>query len=339
MKSIKELTNLNDKVVLLRADFNVPVGDDGVVDENEDFRIKRTLPTIEYLENIGAKIIIISHIDEESGTNTLLPVYNYLLARFKLAFARNLEDAKTFIANTQIVLLENIRQYDGEKDNDLEFATELSKLGSIYVNEAFSVSHREHASIVLLPKLLPAYGGINMMEEVKNLSYVLGKPEQPYIALVGGAKLESKRPVVDKLMGVADEVLVGGRIGLDWIGDLPDNVCLPKDYADKDLDIGPATIESYRELINLSKTVLWAGPMGQFEQAEYEKGTRAIAEAIISSRAYSVVGGGDTAKALAKFGLLDKFTFVSTGGGATLNFIANGTLPGIEALRGISTVN
>jgi phosphoglycerate kinase len=332
MKSIREVTDLSDKIVLLRVDFNVPVGDDGVVDESEDFRIRRSLGTIEYLENIGAKIIIISHIDEESGSTTLLPVYNYLLARLKLAFARNIEDAKTFIENTQIVLLENVRQYEGEKSNDPEFASELARLGHIYVNEAFSVSHREHASIVGLPKLMPSYAGLNMMDEVKNLSYVLGKPEQPYVALVGGAKLESKRPVIDKLMTVADEVLVGGRIGLDWADELPENVCLPKDYTDDELDIGPQTIESYKELIKLSKTVLWAGPMGQFEQEGYEKGTRAVAEAIISSGAYSVVGGGDTAKALAKFGLIDKFTFVSTGGGAVLEYIASGTLPGIEAL-------
>ncbi len=332
MKSIREVTDLTEKIVLLRVDFNVPVGDDGVVDESEDFRIRRTLGTIEYLENIGARIIIISHIDEESGSTTLLPVYNYLMGHFKLAFARNIADAKTFIGSVQIVLLENIRQYEGEKINDPEFAAELAGLGHIYVNEAFSVSHREHASIVGLPKLMPSYAGLNMIEEVKNLSYVLGKPEQPYIALVGGAKLESKRPVIDKLMSVADEVLVGGRIGLDWSEELPDNVCLPKDYTEDELDIGPQTIESYKELIKLSKTVLWAGPMGQFEQEGNEKGTRAVAEAIISSGAYSVVGGGDTAKALAKFGLLEKFTFVSTGGGAVLEYIANGTLPGIEAL-------
>ena len=254
------------------------------------------------------------------------------MQHFKLAFARNMEDAKTFIANANIVLLENIRQYEGEKANDPEFAAELAKLGSVYVNEAFSVSHREHASMVLLPKLLPSYAGLNMMEEVKNLSYVLGKPEQPYMAIVGGAKLESKRPAIDKLLGLADEVLVGGRMGLEWVGELPENLCLPKDYAEGEFDIGPETMDSYKELIGLSKTILWAGPMGQFENKDFEAGTRAIAEAIIASRAYSVVGGGDTAKALTKFGLLDKFTFVSTGGGAVLQYIGTGTLPGIQAL-------
>lgn len=332
MKSIKELTDLSDKIVILRADFNVPVGDDGMVDESEDMRIRRTLPTIQYLENIGAKIIIVSHIDAESGSASLLPVYNYLMSRMKLAFAKNIDDARTFIANTQIVLMENIRQYEGETDNDPRLAEEIAKLGQIYVNDAFSVSHREHASIVGLPKLMPSYAGLNMMDEVKHLSYILGKPEQPYIAIVGGAKLESKRPVIDSLIKVADEVLVGGRIGLDWVGELPDSICLPKDYAEDDLDIGPDTIASYKELINLSKTILWAGPMGQFEDPKYEEGTKAVAEAIISSGAYSVVGGGDTAKALAKFGLLEKFTFVSTGGGAALDYIAKGTLPGIEAL-------
>ncbi len=331
MKSIKEIEGLEGKIVLLRADFNVPVGDDGIVDADEDLRILRTIPTINFLKDSGAKVIILSHTDEESGT--LLPIYEYLKKYFDLGFALTIEDAANLIKENQIVLLENIRKYKGEKENDEAFTRELSALGSIYVNDAFSVCHREHASIVGLPKVLPAYAGLGLLSEVENLSRVINNPDRPFVAIIGGAKLESKKPTVLKMLSLADVVLVGGRIGLDWKDEIPSNLFLPVDYAENNLDIGSETIKKFTDIILKAKTVLWAGPMGNFEKPPFDEGTRAVADAIVKSGAYSVAGGGDSIKALSEFGLIENFSFVSTAGSAMLEFLVDGSLPGIDALN------
>ncbi len=307
IKTIRDF-NFKNKRVLLRVDFNVPMSDRKIED---DFRIKQTIPTIEYLLKKRAIVILASH---RSDGKSLTPIWDLFKDYPNLEF------------------LENLRFNKGEEANNQAFAKKLSSLADIYINDAFGVCHRKHASIVSIPKYLPSAMGLLLEKEIKNLSKIIDNPKRPLVTIIGGAKVKSKAKVIDDFLKLADNVLIGGKLGLE-IKKKSVKLHLPNDYLDN-YDIGPKTIKEYKKIIGGAKTVVWAGPMGWFEKEKYIKGTKEIAQAITSSKSFSVVGGGDTLNALKKLKLRDKFSHVSTGGGAMLAFLAGEKLPGIEALYG-----
>lgn len=374
MKTLKDIENLKGVKVLVRADFNVPIKNGVVV---EDFRIRAALPTIEFLRKGGARIILISHLESNDGQNgTLQPVADKLVSLgVPVKFIKNIrnvhETIESGLADGECLLLENLRSFEeSEINNDIKFAKALASLADIYVNEAFSVSHREHASLVGVPKLIPGYAGIQLEKEIAHLSKAFNPPH-PFLFVLGGAKFETKLPLLEKFLVTADHVFVGGALANDFfkakgyeIGsslvskgnvDLSpylnnSKIILPIDIAneqkdkklindlsaeDKIMDSGSKTIEMIKEKVLSSKFILWNGPLGLYENG-YQESTLALAKIIseaTSLGAETIVGGGDTLAAIAALGLEDKFTFISTGGGAMLDFLAKGTLPAIEILK------
>lgn len=380
MKSIRDFNYLG-KVVLVRCDFNVPISANGEI--LDLFRIKAALPTIQTLSERGAKVILLSHLEvkeKPASLQPLKPKIEELLGR-KIRFFSDCigEDVKNGIKRMragEIVLLENLRFYKGEKDCDPQFAKELASLGDFYVNEAFSCSHRSHASIVLLPKYLPSAAGLQFEKEVKVLSKILEAPERPLVAIIGGIKIETKIKTIIKFLEWADHLLLGSKMGevilaqkmiligrdikeeklVEQIELTNPKLHLPIDgrislkegdeayfriggvgtlkKEEEIFDIGPETIKIFSELIKEARTIFWSGPMGMFEKKEFEEGTRQIAEAIVRNHlAFKVAGGGDTISAINKFGLGERFDFLSTGGGAMLHFLSGEKLPGIQALE------
>ena len=318
MKTLSEVVINTNTKVFVRADLDVPVKNGQIL---EKYRLDAMLPTLKYLQEKHTKIIIAGHMGkphgklaEELSTKQLLPYFNENLG------------VDTFN------LLENLRFDIREEQNNTEYAHELAGMADVYVNESFSTSHEVHASIVSLPKLLPSYAGLRLLKEVENLKKVLVNPARPLVALIGGVKLDAKKPAAQKFIQTADMVLVGGKIGNNWNAPIPANMKIPKDYAEMGKDIGPKTIETYKQIIATAKTVIWSGPLGAYEEEKFALGTNEIAQAIIDSGAFSVIGGGDTVAALEKGGFITKFGFVSTGGSAMLAFLVNGNLPGLEAL-------
>lgn len=356
LSSIKNI-KLRGKFVLVRVDFNVPIEKGKVID---DFRIKRTLPTINFLKKKGAKIILISHLTE-GRAKTLRPMADYLKVRFLADRDLDLMKKKTaIIKDGEVVMLENIRIHKGEEKNDERFAKKLAELGDIYINDAFSVSHRKHASIVGLPKYLPSYAGLLFEEELKNLHSVF-RHRHPFLFILGGVKFGTKLPILEKFTKIADKIFIGGALANNFFWAKKINVgesildkklsasrrikkflrnpkiILPIDVKKKNnaiLDIGSLAIKELSLLVKEAKFILWNGPLGSFEEKGFEKGTGVVARMIAKSRAKSIIGGGDTISAVKKAGVsLKKFSFVSTAGGAILEFLAKGTLPGIEALK------
>jgi phosphoglycerate kinase len=341
MRSIKQIKNLKGKTVLLRVDFNVPIKGGKVED---DFRIIKALPTINFLIKKGAKIILITHLGKD-GTASLQPVIKRFFAISK-------------IAPGKVTFFENIRKFPGEMKNDPALAKKLSALGDIYVNDAFSVSHREHTSVVALPKYLPSYAGFQLEEEVENLSHAFKKTKHPFLFILGGAKFSTKMPLLKKYLKLADYVFVGGALANDFlkakgydvgkslvgedsygIRELLKNkkLILPVDFVKKDgaiIDIGKNSIKDLESYIKKAKFILWNGPLGRYEDGGAEA-TKKILKLVAGSKAETIIGGGDTVALISKMnppaGGEKKFSFVSTGGGATLDFLANGTLPGIKA--------
>jgi len=353
MRDIKQIKNVKGKTVLLRVDFNVPIKNGKVED---DFKIKKTLPTINFLKKRGAKMILITHLGK-NGTASLKPV----IKRFFII---------SKIAKNRVTFFDNIRKFPGEIKNDPTFAKKLSTLGDIYVNDAFSVSHREHASIVSLPKYIPSFAGFQFEEEVKNLSHAFRKTKHPFLFILGGAKFSTKMPLVKKYLKLADHVFIGGALLNDFlkakgyeigqslvsdtnygIGELLKNkkLILPGDVVVKSgdklvnkkanevkkneiiLDIGEEAVKNLAQLIKKSKLILWNGPLGKYEDRGAEA-TKKILKLVANSKSESIIGGGDTVALISKMKREKKFSFVSTGGGATLDFLVNGTLPGIKAL-------
>jgi len=330
MKSILEAGDLKGKKVLVRVDWNVPIEDGKVVD---DFRIKKSLPTLEYLKGAGAKVVIATHLEPEDTDTKLLQTY----------------------VPKGMKLLENLRTNPGEESNSKEFAEKLASKINIYVNEAFSVSHRRHASIVGVPLYLPSYIGLQFALEIKELSKAF-YPKKPFLLILGGAKFDTKLPLLKKFIHIADYIFVGGALannffkeqGVDIGHSLASEgnfglkellntgkIILPEDTIIKDgkiLDAGPRTMENLKSIISASKLVLWNGPLGGYENG-YKVATLALAKIISESSCESIIGGGDTIASIKELDLFDKFSFVSTGGGAMLDFLATGTLPGIEALK------
>ena len=371
MKTLKEIEYLPGVKVLLRVDFNVPIRN-GIV--QDDYRIKSAMPTIEYLVSKGAKVIIISHLEAADGSNpTLLPVAKHMEKLGKsVLFIKDFNKAHDLIEaetkNGSVVMLENLRFFDGEKANSAEFARDLASLGDLYVNDAFSVCHREHSSIVGVPKLMPSYAGLQLEKEISALSSAFD-PQHPFLFILGGAKFSTKMPLVSKFLKIADMVYVGGALANDLflakgyeVGrsvisketvDLRSIVSDPKvvvpsditdekglicnaDQVSKDmkiLDLGPKSIEELSVLIKKARFILWNGPFGQYENG-YKQGTLKCAELLSQATkdgAHTIVGGGDTLAAIKEIsGPL--FSFISTGGGAMWDFLAFGTLPGIVAL-------
>ncbi len=374
MKKITELKDIKNKRVLVRADFNVPIKKNKIVDT---YRIDKTLKTINYLVKKGAIVTIVSHLGDEH--ESLLLVYEYLEKQgLDISFFIGpITDKTVSIINTErqtkIVLVENIRKNKGEKKNDPKFAKTLSGLGDIYVNDAFSVSHREHASIIGVTKYLKGYAGFQLIDEVLHLSKVFN-PKHPFVFILGGNKFSTKLPLLKKFTKHSDTIFLGGALLNDVLlsvgfpvgaslveGNkknmeelkklytnkkfiIPDDVVV--DRAGKSLnvgvnavekkdmiyDVGAETLKELLARVATAKAVLWNGPLGKYTEG-YDKGSKKLLKVLADSKKEVILGGGDTIALVSKMKLEDKFTFVSTGGGATLDFLAKGTLPGIKVLR------
>ena len=316
MKSITDFS-VEGKKVLVRCDFNVPLSESGEI--LNDAKIRESLPTLQYLLDHNAKVIVITHLGD--GSESLDGVKKRLFE----------------LLGRQVEVLENIRSHKGEMENSPEFAKTLADMGDIYINEAFDVCHRNHASVVALPALLPHGAGFALQKEVQVLSQIMQQPERPMVAIIGGAKVSTKAPLVDPFCAFADLVIVNGLIKQELITQeiplqYPEKVLGPKDNLES-LDINEQDILRITTPILKAKTIFWNGPFGKFEDEQYKNGTLQIAKAIIESKAFSVVGGGETIEFLDKEGMLDQFSHVSTGGGAMLDFLAGQILPGLEALK------
>jgi len=357
MRTVRDIKIGENIPILVRAALNIPVTH-GVV--ANDYRLRRALPTIQYLRKRGAKIVLISHIGEQ-GTETLEPVAKALsklipgVSFFGETTGERVRSAIRTLAPGNILVLENLRRSRGEKDNDDAFVHELAALADIFVQDSFDTCHRRHASIIGVPKLLPSYAGLLLEEEVRELSQALS-PKHPSLAVIGGAKFSTKEPALAALLRSYDRVFVGGALANDFLkaagrpvgkssvstidtGLLTPLLANPKLILPIDsviengviLDQGPGTSALLTDLSKKSKTILWNGPLGKYEEG-FVEATDTLAHAIADSNAYSIVGGGDTIAAIEGLGLLPHFSFVSTGGGAMLEFLAKGTLPGIEVL-------
>lgn len=368
MRELKDMPDVKGKTVFVRVDYNVPIVNGKVGD---DFRIKKSFQTIDFLKEKGARIILASHI--EGSVETLKPVYEYLQEMYPLVFVKDYfpqgkEVVHQYLDAGGIVLLENLRMYEGEKANDALFAAYLSGFADYYVNEAFPAAHREHASVVGIPKFIPGFAGFVFADEVKNLSKVF-HPEHPFLFILGGAKFETKLPLVEKFYESADAMFIGGALANDFLKSrgvstgksllstgefhldrfqadklrIPTDVVVengekkvtkhPADLLSDDVisDVGEESIENLKQIIADAKCIVWNGPLGNYEKG-FKEGTLALAEAIAESGAISIVGGGDTIASIKELDNEDKFTFISTGGGAMLDFLAHETLPGIVAL-------
>lgn len=390
-KTVRDI-QVKDKKVIVRCDFNVPLKD-GVI--TDDTRIKAALPTIRYLLDEGAAVILMSHLGRPKGEPdaqySLQPVagrLSELLAR-EVIFAKSdrvvddeVRAAAAKLMAGQVMLLENVRFRKEETKNGEDFARELAQLADIYVNDAFGTAHRAHASTAGIAAFLPAVSGFLIEKEVKFLGEALDAPKRPFVAIMGGAKVGDKIPVIRNLLGKVDALLIGGGMtytfykargyeigtsildeeslelassllkeaeeknvrlllpvdvlcGREFKNDTETLVCraeeMPPDMMG--LDIGPETIAAYSSEIDSAGTIVWNGPMGVFEMENFAGGTRAVAEAMSRCGAVTVIGGGDSAAAVTQFGLADKMSHISTGGGASLEFLEGKELPGIAVLE------
>ncbi len=360
MKTITELKkkDLLNKKVLVRVDFNVSIKKGRVIDS---FRIEQSLSTINYLIKKGARIILTSHLGSD-GVASLAPIAKYLNKLFptRLIIGSKLVDLRPKIDlslnSGQIVLLENLRRFKGEEKNDPKFAKQLATLADIYVNDAFSVSHRTHASVSAITKYLPSYAGPLFIKEFKNLSLAF-KPKGKLVVIIGGRKFQTKLPLIKKFLKTADSIFVGGALANSFMKALgcdigssvaEDNVnylkpllknkkiILPLDVIKNKkgqiVDIGPKSLKQIEQITKSAELILWNGPLGWFETGA-KTGTLTTAKIIAKAHGVSIVGGGDTLVAIRELNLIKDFDFVSTAGGAMLDFLATGTLPGIKALK------
>ena len=357
MRSLRDITDLKDKKILLRVDFDVPVSEKGEIEES--FRIKKQKKTLDYLLGQGAKVVMVAHISALPSFADLIPQLHILLGQ-EVNFIKSVSEIGTYLQNyAGPALVDNIRQNPGEEKNDAEFAKQLAQGFDLYINNAFAVCHRDHASVSAVTKLLPSHAGLLVEQEVAQLNKVIQAPKEGKVVIMGGAKASTKVPVIKNLIDSAEAILLGGVVANDFLKekgqdmgssvvdadtrtllaglDLNDaRLMIPKDFIifdNKILDIGDATMRLYMDIVSKAKTIIWNGPLGLFENPVFAKGTNEIAQAIAESSAFKVIGGGDTISAVDKIGLLDKFDFVSTGGGAMLSFLAGDKLPGLEALN------
>lgn len=396
LKSIKNVKNLKGKTVLCRVDLNVGLTD-GKLDEFSEFKIKQAMPTVRWLLDRGARVVLMSHYGRPKGRDkkfSLRPFLNYLRKELghRPGFLKDLKGSPEIIKHSKarVFLLENLRFYPGEEKNDSKFARQLAELGDLYVNEAFASSHRAHASVSAITRLLPSYAGPLLEQEILNLSKLLAKPKRPFVILLGGVKISTKASVIQSLSKRADYILLGGALAHPFLAAkgynigrsfteqgsvklakklLGKKIILPVDVVvvsgkeakrsasvpaltrkdsvvgikpinllsknDCIADIGPATVVRYSEFLRKAATIVWNGPMGLFEQKEFSYGSAALGTALASrsrGKAFAVVGGGETLAVLARTGMQEYIDWVSTGGGAMLEFLAGKKLPGIQAL-------
>lgn len=344
IRKIQEGVFLNKKI-LVRADFNVAI-ENGQVKER--FKLEACKKSVDHLSSQdGAKIAIMSHLgrpdgkaDPEFSLEQLKPELEKILGK-KIVFISDCigDEVVAGLENLQegeILLLENVRFHEGDEKNDPKFAKELAKNFDIFVSDAFAVCHRNQASVTGVADYLPSYAGLWLQEEIKNLNRVMHEPEFPATAIIGGAKIETKLPLINRFEETYTNILVGGKIANEAIDQkisFTDKVILPFDFAQDRLDIGSGTIDRFKEIIAHSKVIIWNGPMGKFEQPPFDKGTLEILAAIIESDAFSLIGGGESVQVLEENNMMDKVSFVSTGGGAMLEYLSGNHMPGIEALR------
>ena len=309
--------------VFVRCDLDVPI-ENGVL--KEAFRLESSLPTLKYIIEKGGIPVIAGHVGKPDGKEDLKLSTQQLVPYFN----ENLGEGTYEI-------LENLRFDPGEEENNEEFSKELAKTAEIYVNESFATCHRKHASIVGITAFLPSFAGFTLQKEVETLTKVMENPEKPLALIIGGIKLESKMPVIEKFFDKADFIMLSSILSANWSKEITHNMLLADNSDVESKDINEITRQKFIWAIEKSKTILWAGPLGMYEDDQFIQGTKEIAEKISevtqNKGVYSVVGGGDTVAAINKLGLMDKFSFVSTGGGAMLQFLAEGTLPGIEVLK------
>ncbi|NPV82941.1 MAG: phosphoglycerate kinase [Candidatus Aminicenantes bacterium] len=392
MKFVEEI-EVKGKTVFLRVDFNVPLDEN--LNIRDDTRIQASLPTIKYLLQKGARLVVASHLGRPKGQfnpkmslkpvagrlGQLLPGTNIIMAPDVIGPEVN--SLKAGLKEGELLLLENVRFYKQETDNDPEFSRKLAEGCQVFVNDAFGSCHRAHASVVGIASFIPEKAaGYLLKKEVDYLKKITHNPQKPFVAILGGAKIEDKIPVLESLVTKADALLIGGAMAYTFLkarglavgkslveedkleiaaqimkkaednrvklllpldhvlaisiesrdaAAVADSYPLPEDLMG--VDIGPRTIAEYGKLIKSARTIFWNGPLGVFEAEAFARGTMEIAAAVAGSGALSVVGGGDSIAAIQKAGLAGKISHISTGGGASLEFVAYGTLPGIEALE------
>lgn len=382
--------DLKGKRALIRVDFNVPLTKDLKV--ADDTRIRASLPTINYAIEKGAKVILMSHLGrpkgkvvEELRLNPVAERLSQLLGKevrkVDDCIGEEVEKAVSELKEGDVLLLENVRFHKEEEENDPEFARKLASLGDVYINDAFAASHRAHASVVGVAQYLPAACGFLLKKEIEYFERILGNPERPFYAVLGGAKVSDKIGVINNLLNLADKIFIGGGMAYTFLkakgipignskleedkvelakqllaqaGGKGKKILLPEDHIVTDkidpeaevkeagpdvpegmigVDIGPKTRLIFKEELKDAKTIVWNGPLGIFEIDKFAQGSKEIGEFLASLNAIKVVGGGDTVACVEKFGIADKFSHVSTGGGASLEYLEGKVLPGIAALK------
>lgn len=387
-RTIKDLVNLQGKVVLLRVDFNVPVDDGGKILDTT--RIKSELPTIKHLIEQKARVVIMSHLGRPDGYDVRKSLWPIALILQKnlpcnVSFCNSVvgEEVKErikLLKDGDILLLENVRFYKEEEACDMKFAREIASYGDIFVDDAFAVAHRQHATNYGIARILPNAIGFLMEKEINELNNVLETPKRPFVAVLGGAKVETKVKILKRFIERADTILIGGAMAYTFLKALGkstgrslvfdesiavakeillkaekegkklllpvDHVCVHEgDKSEKTFvagelsgdmvayDIGPKTIKLYQSEIEKAGEIFWNGPVGKFEDKKFSNGSLKIAEAIAKSKAHTSVGGGDTVSAVNSFNLADKFNFISTGGGASMKYLEDGSLPAIDVIQ------
>lgn len=346
IKKIQD-AEVEGKKILLRVDFNVAV-EDGTV--KEKFKVKACEETLRYLLGMNARVALITHfgrpegkLDSKFSLDPIKDDVEYILG-YKVKFipdciGREVEKTVGELKNNEIALLENVRFHEEEEKNDAEFAKKLSAGFDLYVNDAFSVSHRDQASVTGVTKNLPSYAGFNLQKEIEELDKAKDNPYHPAVAIIGGAKIETKLPVIKLFEEKYDNVLIGGKIAneaLDQKIEFSKRVVLPTDFIDDRLDIGTETLVKYKNIIEKAKTIVWNGPTGKFEEDKYAVSSNEILKSVLASDAYVLIGGGETLEVIEKNDALEEMQkkgFVSTGGGAMLEYLGGGKMPGIDALR------
>jgi len=360
MKTLKDF-NFQNKKVLIRCDFNVPINECG--DILNDFRIKETIPTLKYLIAKGASLILISHLGDPQGKiveglrlNKIKEVLNkylgFSIEKTNDCIGKEVQKKINQLNQGEVLLLENVRFYKEEEENDESFAKNLANLADIYINEAFSVCHRNHASVSGVAKFLPSGAGLLLEKEINVINKLKDNPEKPLVVIIGGKKVETKSKLIDNFSDNAEWILVGGLL-IKEIKDKnlklkkPEIILGPVDIIDENLnikkieeinnepmpDIGPETIKIFKEKIQKAKTIFWNGPLGKTEEEKFTTGSKEIAKAIVDSKAFSVVGGGETVEFITKQGIFNQFGHVSTGGGAMMAYLGGEQLPGLKALE------